>query len=225
MILLITTSLGTVPDSPYHGRLLTPRHQSRGLDTVLSGMPWAVDNDCFQGLDVGAYYAMLDRLAPVAGSTYDRPSGTTDDHWRDSGCLFVSVPDVVADPVATAQLWRRWAPGLRRRGLPLAFVAQDGCERGLIPPVHEFDCLFIGGSTEYKLGPVVERLVRAAKDHGKWVHMGRVNTAKRLRYAAEIGCDSVDGTKWVRWRTNYEQEAIDLLNEINGGPSQLRLAA
>ena len=38
---------------------------------------------------------------------------------------------------------------------------------------------------------------------GKWVHMGRVNSTRRIRYAASIGCDSVDGTKWVRWRDRY----------------------
>ena len=27
-----------------------------------------------------------------------------------------------------------------------------------------------------------------------WVHMGRVNSQRRLRYAHAIGCDSVDGT-------------------------------
>ena len=193
MILLQTTSLDTLADSPYIGRLLQPRHLSRASETAARGIPWAADNDCFQGLDVNAYYAMLDRLKGVPG------------------CLFVTVPDVVGDPVGTARGWLRWSEGVRRRGLPLAFVAQDGCEHGLIPPTYAFDCLFIGGSTEYKLGPVVERLVRAAKDRGKWVHMGRVNTARRLRYAAQIGCDSVDGTKWVRWRSTYELEALDLL--------------
>lgn len=206
MILLLTTSLDTVPDSPHVGRLLQPRHVSRAHETAARGIPWAADNDCFQGLDPDAYYTMLDRLTGVPN------------------CLFVSVPDIVADPIGTIRGWVRWSEGVRRRGLPIAFVAQDGCEHGFIPPFHTFDALFIGGSTEYKLGPTMERLVRAAKAHGKWVHMGRVNTGRRMRYAAEIGCDSVDGTKWVRWRSTYEHEALRLLNEINTTP-QLRLVA
>jgi hypothetical protein len=54
--------------------------------------------------------------------------------------------------------------------------------------------LFIGGSTTWKLSPNVEALVSTAKRHGKWVHMGRVNSGVRLRHAANIGCDSADGT-------------------------------
>ncbi len=33
--------------------------------------------------------------------------------------------------------------------------------------------------------------------------MGRVNSLRRLAYAAAIGCDSIDGTKWVRFRNTY----------------------
>lgn len=33
-----------------------------------------------------------------------------------------------------------------------------------------------------------------AKRRGKHVHMGRVNSLRRLRFARDIGCDSVDGT-------------------------------
>ncbi len=49
--------------------------------------------------------------------------------------------------------------------------------------------------------------------------MGRVNSARRIRYAASIGCDSVDGTKWVRWRDAYLDSGLDLTTE----PVQLRL--
>jgi hypothetical protein len=60
------------------------------------------------------------------------------------GCLFVTVPDVVGDAAATARQWVRWQAASRRRGLPLAFVAQNGCiENHFVPyatrvrlPVH-----------------------------------------------------------------------------------------
>lgn len=48
--------------------------------------------------------------------------------------------------------------------------------------------------TEWKLGPACAELVAEAKAKGKWVHMGRVNSLKRLTYADSIGCDSADGT-------------------------------
>ena len=41
--------------------------------------------------------------------------------------------------------------------------------------------------------------------------MGRVNTLRRLRYAESIGVDSVDGTKWARWRDTYLDEGLRFL--------------
>lgn len=61
----------------------------------------------------------------------------------------------------------------------------------------ELDALFIGGTTAWKLGRHARTLVREAKLRGKHVHMGRVNSGARWRYAEHIGCDSVDGTYLV----------------------------
>lgn len=139
------------------------------------------------------------------------------------GCLFVTVPDVVGDAQATARLFEVWWRAPARRGLPVALVAQDGLEglgSWLSLAWARIDALFIGGSTGWKLGPSAEALALAAKRRGKWVHMGRVNSARRIRYAASIGCDSVDGTKWVRWRDAYLRSGVVLAS----APAQLRLA-
>ena len=75
-------------------------------------------------------------------------------------------------------------------------MAQDGLE--VLPvPWESFDVLFIGGSTEWKLGPHARALIAEAKARGKWVHMGRVNSRRRFLYADLLGCDSVDGTYLV----------------------------
>lgn len=194
MICLVTKALPTLREHahPHLGRLVQPRHTSSLAATAASGLPWAADNDCFQRLHIERYDAMLDALAVVAGSRWE--NGRVIDRQRGSGLLFVTVPDVVADARATLRQWVRWQAAPRRRGLPVAFVAQDGCEHGLIPPWWQMDALFIGGSTPWKLGPAAERVVHAAKRAGKWVHMGRVNSARRAAYAAAIGCDSFDGT-------------------------------
>ncbi len=64
--------------------------------------------------------------------------------------------------------------------------------------------LFVGGATnEFKLGPAVEMIIAEARQRRVWTHMGRVNSLRRLAYAASIGCDSIDGTKWVRFRDTY----------------------
>ncbi len=164
---------------PNLGRLLSPRQFSRAADTLAAGIPVAADNDCFQGLDEVAYTAMLDALAGTPGWT------------------FVVVPDVVADAWETAELFELWAPAVIRRGLPVALVAQDGLEdmpRWLAAQWHRIDALFIGGSTEWKLSDHAHRLVLEARGRGKWTHMGRVNSERRMRLAKSWGVDSVDGT-------------------------------
>ncbi len=137
------------------------------------GVPWALDNGCFSARwTPGRWLATLDR-------------------YRDTpGCLFAVVPDVVADAQATDERWSRWAPEVTGRGYRPAYVLQDGCTQ--IP--DDAWAVFVGGSTDWKLGAEAAGLVRRAKSAGRWAHMGRVNSLRRLRHAADIGCDSVDGT-------------------------------
>jgi hypothetical protein len=109
-------------------------------------------------------------------------------------CLFAVAPDVVGNASATIARSAPFVGKIRAWfGLPVAFVAQDGLER-LDVPWTWFDVLFIGGSTSWKLGPAARGLTAEAKKHGKRVHMGRVNSLRRLMYADAIGCDSADGT-------------------------------
>lgn len=187
---------------PWIGRQLQPRHCGGIEATVRAGFPWSADNGCFHGFDERACRSMWGR---VAG-------------WP--GCLFVVVPDVVADHRATLRLWNEWWGVVRETtgGQPVAFVAQNGATSGNVP-WDELDAIFIGGDTEWKLGPEAEQLVRAAKDRGKWVHMGRVNSATRIRYALAIGCDSFDGTKWAKWSEAHRPTA----DAAQTGPLQLRL--
>jgi hypothetical protein len=135
-------------------------------------------------------------------------------------CVFVVAPDVVADAAATLKRSAPWLPTIRDLGYPVAFVAQDGLEdiEDLVP-WGEFDVLFIGGSTEWKLGPHARYFVSEAKARGKRVHMGRVNSNRRFQYAGHLGCDSVDGTyitfgpdvnlpKVRRWATTFETQGV-----------------
>ena len=134
-------------------------------------------------------------------------------------CLFAVAPDVLADARATLRASSYMLAWIRELGLPAALVAQNGQER-LPVPWDEIDALFLGGSaehapcgyvrpwddlerthcpcgrplTEWKLGPAARELAAEARRHGKWVHMGRVNSLRRLLYAESIGCDSADGT-------------------------------
>ncbi len=141
-----------------------------------AGVAWCADNGCYGK----GYPGDVAWLAWLAG-------------MDPTGCVFATAPDVVGDAIATLARSLPMLPRIRELGYPAALVAQDGLE-ALPVPWDAFDVLFIGGSTPWKLGRHARALVADAKAHGKGVHMGRVNSARRLRYAADIGCDTADGT-------------------------------
>lgn len=146
--------------------------------TPAPGVAWAADNGCFSKNYVGdaKWLAWLQRHAVHA----DR-------------CLFATAPDIVGDAAGTLARSAPHLPAIRALGYPAALVAQDGLE-DLDVPWDDFDALFIGGSTEWKLSKAAAGLVAEAKTRGKHIHMGRVNSARRWSYAEYIGCDTVDGT-------------------------------
>lgn len=141
-----------------------------------SGITWAADNGCF-------------------GKGY--PGDEAWLNWLDSndptGCLFATAPDVVGDAAATLERSAPHLPTIRALGYPAALVAQDGLTEATTP-WDDLDALFIGGSTEWKLGAEAADLTAAALARGKHVHMGRVNSRRRWQYAEHIGCHSADGT-------------------------------
>jgi hypothetical protein len=110
-----------------------------------------------------------------------------------SGCGFVVAPDVPFHAAATLRVAGPALRFIRRLGYPAALAAQDGLENMTVP-WDTFDVLFLGGTTEWKLGHHARRLTAEARGRGKGVHMGRVNSRKRYRYADQIGCTSADGT-------------------------------
>jgi len=140
---------------------------------------WAADNGCFTNPDlhVGDYLQWLAKM-----KIYQET------------CLFATAPDVVGDADETWKRSKEILPSIRDLGYPAALVAQDGIEN---KPIHwdEFDCLFIGGSTEWKLSHNAFWLCREAIKNGKWVHMGRVNSFRRMLIARFAGCHSTDGTQ------------------------------
>lgn len=148
--------------------------QASHVDRVL----WGADNNCFNDSDVKVedYLNWLERMSPFQ-----------------ENCLFANAPDVVGNFKATWERSRDVLPEIRKRGYPAALVAQDGIENQHIE-WDSFDCLFVGGSTQWKLSSNAFWLCRQARKQGKWVHMGRVNSKRRMLQGRFAGCNSVDGT-------------------------------
>jgi len=148
-------------------------------DAIRSGWVWAADNGCF-----GKNYIGDERWMRWL-------SGFSDDEKE--RCLFATAPDVVGDAAATLARSIPWLPEIRKAGYKAAFVAQDGLTIDTTP-WDLIDVLFIGGTTAWKLSESAYSLIREAKARRKFVHVGRVNSQKRLSAMAYIGADSADGT-------------------------------
>lgn len=144
---------------------------------IPKGALWCADNGCY-----GKGWPGLDEWLAWIDGKGDK-----------SLCKFAAAPDVVGDAVATLERSLPVLPMIRSLGLPAAFVAQDGVRSELVP-WDEIDVLFLGGTDEFKLGPQAYGIAERAHEHGKWLHMGRVSSIKRLRIAKSMGCQSVDGT-------------------------------
>lgn len=167
-------------DSPHIGRLIVPGARNRPEALQVEAGTWAMDNAAFLAFDAERFVAMLARFR------------------REPGCLFVAVPDVVGKAEETRRRFDQWSPVVRAYGYPVALVAQDGLTVQTTP-WDEVDAIFIGGTTEFKLGPGARTIAAYAAARGKHVHMGRVNTKDRLHYALDIGCTTIDGSGFSKW--------------------------
>lgn len=134
-------------------------------------MPYALDNGAYKYFDPDKYRKHL-----LRASKFHSP-------------LWVALPDVLGNTKETILLWDKWYPVLHETGYKLAFIAQDGMLPQDIP--KEAHCVFIGGKTNWKL-----KNAHKFKGVSNLLHIGRVNTIKRLCWAIDIGADSCDGTGW-----------------------------
>ena len=124
-----------------------------------------------------------------------------------SDCLFVAAPDCVGNAKRTMELFEQWKP--RLAGWPVAYVLQDGQDQVPVP-WDEISAIFVGGSTEFKMGLQVMLLIREAQARGKWVHVGRVNTPPRVKWFLDLEVDSIDGTGGSRYSHMREAIAYEL---------------
>lgn len=182
------------------GCLTTPAAGNTVARCLRSGLPWAIDNGAFSGFDRAAFMRLCERA-------YGLP-----------GCLFVVAPDVVGDARATLDAFPFWGGVIRNLcRQPVALAGQDGAE-DLDIPWNDFACWFIGGSTRWKLSQASADLAAEAKRRGKWVHMGRVNSFRRLQAAYDMGCDSVDGTGMSRWGDRHLAKFCQWVRRLGAQP-------
>lgn len=189
---------------------------------------WAADNGAFTrtpgGFNEESFRRMLNRpmLREHAAS-----------------CLFVVAPDelvvledgtVIGDAMGTLMKFHDWALEIRAAGFPVALVAQNGLEKLLhCVPWGMVDVLFLGGGpdpklrtrknpkAEWKLSEHARVCAVEARQHGKLVHMGRVNSLQRIERASEILCDTADGTFLMFGPKKNLPELLSWLDAIRRG--------
>lgn len=199
MILLVNGATKTMRRLLPHenlGVLITPKAGNRA-HWWLKDTLWAIDNGAFSGFDREAFLRLLHRCSV------------------NKSCLFVAAPDCVGDAIKTRTMFDEWHEPITDMGFPVAYVLQDG-QRSQDMPWNDCQAVFVGGSTEYKLGRDAVRLIREAKERGKWVHMGRVNTMRRVRFAITAGVDSIDGSQFSWFSDTYIPKFLAMLSSQQG---------
>ena len=111
-------------------------------------------------------------------------------------CRFMLVPDTPYNAHQTLLDFAHYLPAVVERGYPPAIATQNGMKPSGIP-WSEIAAVFIGGDDNHKLGREGAAIAVEAHQRGKWVHVGRVNSLRRMTKHV-WWAESVDGTMLAR---------------------------
>lgn len=164
------------------GFLVTPDTKS----PIPPGVRLAIDNGAW-----GAFSGKREWSAEAFADLCDRRMVGRAVDW----CV---VPDVVGDAAASWARTIEWL-GYCMARFPVVLIAvQDGMEQWpwLRDMLSDRVGVFVGGSTEWKLGTLA-MWAAMARERGAWCHVGRVNSAKRIKTCSVAGVTSVDGNSVV----------------------------
>lgn len=173
-----------------HGwRLLAaPDHWGRYRDPI---PPWrfGLDNGAWSARDGGTFDATaFERSVDAIGGLAD---------W-------IVLPDVVCGGPASLDLSLSWLPRLEHLDVLLLLPVQDGMEVEQIRPlIGPRVGLFIGGSTGWKEA-TMSTWAALARERNAYIHVGRVNTQRRIALCVAAGVDSFDGTSATIYAHNAQ---------------------
>ncbi|MGF6870782.1 hypothetical protein [Paraburkholderia sp. MM5477-R1] len=144
------------------------------------GMRYAIDNGAWtayqrgEPFDEAAFLAVVDKLGERAD-------------W-------IVLPDIVQGGLASLEFSLRWMERLRGMPSQLLIAVQNGMQlEDVAPYLSPVVGIFIGGSTDWKES-TAEAWGLLARRRNCHLHVGRVNSARRIRICAAAGADSFDGS-------------------------------
>lgn len=115
------------------------------------------------------------------------------------GADWVVLPDIVEGGLASLERSLSWVARCRKYCSLVLLPVQDGMTLDDVRPhVGERVGLFVGGSSEWKV-KTIPLWGRFAQAEDLWLHVGRVNSAKRIKSCTLAGVTSVDGTSPSRY--------------------------
>lgn len=159
-----------------YGRVWTPAHRKFGA-------PYIVDNGGYQAAMKGEEWSEADWL--------DLLDRVVEHPWPPD---FVVLPDVYNDAEATIERHRQYISEVLDRGFRPAAVLQPGMDETLQVRLADqigAKVVFVGGENRWKRAHG-EEIVAAAHERNMAVHIGNPGVPGGLRWAQQIGADSVD---------------------------------
>jgi hypothetical protein len=151
------------------------------------------------GIDNGAWTAFQ------AGEDWDTPAyrgrfeALLITHGQDAD--WIAVPDIVEGGLVSLAVSLRWLEMLREEFPAQTFLipVQDGmCGEDLDPYLDACTGVFVGGSTSWK-EQTAHIWGAVCRKHDAWLHIGRVNSRRRIKLCALAGAHSFDGTSVSRF--------------------------
>jgi hypothetical protein len=151
------------------------------------GFKYALDNGAWWAFNKGVPFDATAFLA-----AFDKLGGGAD---------FVVLPDIVAGGVRSLEFSLEWKRRLWQK-CPFYLAVQDGMSTTTVAPHIGWGTgiygIFVGGTTEWK--------ERTMQDWGKLtqekncrLHVGRVNSARRIHLCEAAGANSFDGSSVSRY--------------------------
>lgn len=146
-------------------------------------LPWMFDNGAFaawkahEPFDAAAWLYALRSIPDGVGQPPD----------------FAVAPDIVAGGLDSLAMSTAWLEQLQLARIPAYLAVQDGMDHESVTRALKrgFAGVFVGGTLNWKLDTGYA-WVALAHRLGLPCHIGRVGTAQRVEWAAEIGADSID---------------------------------
>jgi hypothetical protein len=115
-----------------------------------------------------------------------------------SSADFVVLPDIVAGGLRSLDFSLAWRDRLDRV-CPQLLAVQDGMEAGDVSQFVGPELgIFVGGTTDWK-EQTMAAWGRLARECGAYLHVGRVNSIRRIALCRAAGADSIDGSSVSRY--------------------------